>query len=602
MKYCLSFIIIFCSVIYGNPGLANSPGEYNHTFVSYCQDQPFYFLNDVSPAIKLPGKIDLSFFKNQLVVFMYRFRLQVPDAIETAIDRSLMVWSSWLKDDFAEIIIPRLDLEGGHKLIIEYKEIDSEETKRFELPFYVYRFNPSTSSTDVRQTVPSIGKAAPERTTVRTGAVERPAAVIERTSTERGAENRNTAANRPSVATVKTVERSTTSEIDKLTVKSASIDVLPSVSAQQQVGPLTSREVNHTVNENNKEKSLPAAMENTAKTSDVTPFVESSAESDYYLLLIEAIEKNNPDLFRKSIINGAGSGLIGADGGNIFHLINDTIADAELISMLKNNGFPISEPDDYGNTPLHVAILSGNIDYAGMLINQGADLNVKNKLNLTPLHLAAILNDRETANSLMINGADINMKGNSGYTALHIASELNYISMAKDLLYMGSSNNIRTDQKLTPVEIARIQENYEMNKLIANKSSYSVNLSDSVSTGSSISRKYPEVYPKYDFILPFDNKFARKRHLNKIIQNLSIPLSVLGVTATMYLKSEADRYFSLSGIAETEEMARFYYDKTKKYDTFTYISGGISLISVYSFINSTIRKKTISKRMYKTFY
>ena len=75
----------------------------------------------------------------------------------------------------------------------------------------------------------------------------------------------------------------------------------------------------------------------------------------------------------------------------------------------------------------------------------------------------------------------------------------------------------------------------------------------------------------------------------------------LGTAGLAYFKSEANNYYSLYKIAETEEMAKDLYNKANRYDTYAYISGGISLASIYGFIHSGIRKKYISGEMRKKF-
>lgn len=604
MKYYLSFIIIFWALTFGIAGSVFSSERFNGNSEAYRQQEPFYFLNDVPPAIKLPGRIDLSFFKNRLVVFMYRYRLQIPNAIETAIDRSLIVWSPWLKDDFTELIVPRLDLEGGHKLVIEFKEINSDETKRFEMPFYVYRMNLSASATDVRQSEPEATKRTTStQTPVTSRSITNPAAEMNRAVSAPRTATEDQVVENVSAPDDKVIERSTP-EIDKLTLNPASVKIIPDSTGRKNETSNKQETVleDQPVNQGDQEQNPLASGKIFFEPAEMPLADKRGTGRDYNKLLVEAIENNNAELFRTAVQNGAGREIIGEDGGNIFHLMNDSVADDEVISYLKNDGMYMDEPDKYGNTPLHVAILSGNKEYASSLINQGAELNIKNRLDLTPLHLAAISDNRKSANDLMIKGAEINMQGNSGYTALHIASELNYISLAKDLLYMGAKHNIKTEQKLTPADIARIQNNYEMNKLIRKKGSYSVDLSKPELTSATMSRNYVKINPKYDFILTYDNQLAKKRHLNKVLQIISVPVFALSTSAVMYMKSEADKNYSLSKIAETEELARIYYNKTKKFDTYTYISGGISLISVYGIINSAIKKRSIERRMLKTFY
>ncbi len=240
--------------------------------------------------------------------------------------------------------------------------------------------------------------------------------------------------------------------------------------------------------------------------------------------------------------------------------------------------------------------------YARTLIDQGADLNVKNNLELSPLHLAVLLNNAEVVNELLKKGAEINLKGNTGYTPLHIASEMNYLEIAKDLIKEGAKTTIKTSQGLSPITIARIQNNNVMVKLMRKKDSILINLPGTTSSDYlSILNFNKNPYPEIDFNLPFDNDLAKRRQFMKVVRFISGSLLTLSAANTIFMKSKADNYYSLSKIAETEDIAKKYYDLTKQYDTYAYISGGISLVSLYGFIHSTLTGKSVSRKMHRPF-
>ena len=566
----------------------HSADKSNGTFIGgffLSQQEPFYFQKPVPPTVKLRGKIDLSFFRNQPVVSQYRFKLFIPDGGATAIERNLTNWSTWISFNFIEIVIPILDREGGYKLVIEFKTAKTSEISKFEKPFYVYRNNAMAGAV-VAGSTPSL-------------AVDKPAAkvdpVTDKTSTK-AAPATDKPAVKPAVITKNpTIETTpttkppttkTTPAAEKVTVEKVEINnkeiVLASIETKEDSSSITSTQAKNIANE---------------------PFVEPETvkETDYDMLLAEAIEKKDTALFRRSVQNGAGNGIKGEDGGNIFHLLDNTFADQEIVAVLTKNGISINETDNYGNSPLHTAMLSGNSEYARILINMGVNLNIKNLLELSPLHIAVFLDNEEMVGKMITEGAEIDLKGNSGYTPLHIASEMNNIVLAKTLLNLGANSRIKTNQKLTSKSIAKIQGNDEMNKLISKKGSYTVNQPKLVSTTGTTLVNSPKLSIKYDFILPYDKGLMKKRNSNKVIQALSIPIFVISTAGLTYFKSEANSYFSMSKIAETEEMAKDLYNKGNQYDTYAYISGGISLASIYGFIHSTIRKNHISFDMRKRF-
>jgi hypothetical protein len=203
--------------------------------------------------------------------------------------------------------------------------------------------------------------------------------------------------------------------------------------------------------------------------------------------------------------------------------------------------------------------------------------------------------------ALLNSGAEINIQGNTGYTALHIATELNNPGIVNYLLSKGANTGIKTNQGLSSKAIARIQKNDEILKLLTKKTLSSDDRLNQIQPGTiSIISSEPKRYPEIDFNLPYDKILAKKRQLNQFLQIVSIPVFIVTSSYAVHSKAQANHFYSLSKIAESEEVARIYYEKTTKFDRATYISGGISLVSAFEIIRSVMRKKSISAKMYKT--
>ena len=439
MKTCLFILVIILSTSLNNFNIAAKSEESILSEYFIYQEASFYFLKPVSPSIKLHDKIDLSFFRNQSVVSEYRYRLEIPAGGATVIDRNFTRWTPWISFDFIEFIIPMLDREGGYKLNIEYRSSKGGEILNFEKLFYVYRVNPGTYGEIANSETAAVSDKTVSKTTTTTDKqITKVQPVTSRTTS-----NITTAINLSS--------KRVTPVIDKIVIRTNSIAVL-SLNDLNLKGRLG----------NEKQPILQDArmivahktvsiFKNTSNESEKkTVPTEINNAKDYNHLIAESIERKDTTLFKKLVQSEAEIVLKGPEGGNIFHLMNDFISNDELITVLKSKGISINETDNNGNSPLHVAILSGESEYARSLINQGAELNIRNKLELSPLHLAAFLNDRQVTNILVLQGAEIDIKGNSGYTPLHIATELNNIHVARDLLYKGANTRIKTKQNLTP--------------------------------------------------------------------------------------------------------------------------------------------------------
>jgi len=518
MKYLLFLIMLFCGAVDLNAG---SIGYYDESSVRDIfilqQQTPFYFLSPVPPAKKLLERIDLSFFRNRMTVSLYRYRLQIPSGIETSVDRRLTVWSPWISDDLTEIKIPRLDLEGGYKLIIEYKPVESNETKVHETPFYVYFPNPAVLA--------SASPSAPA-----------PAVSSRQGEPVRTVENTQSGSGRAS------------STGSKVAVNPGAKDVTS--------------------------PSVPQKSEEQAEIQRRNDLAELNLEVN---IIPEVVTVNNPvDRPSDSVVMSPGE--------------PDSSTDT---------GVSISDRDEDGNTQLHMAITTGDNEYARWLIEKGTETNVLNNLGLSPLHVATLLDNRTVAADLIRAGAIIDMKGPSGYTALHIASEMNYSGIAADLVFNGANKGIKTEQGLTAVSISRIQGNVKLAKLISRRDSGMIDLVVKNGRTESPGILNERLFAGFD--LSYDNSMVRKMKFNRTVRIISAPLAAAAAASFIYFRTEAEQNLSLSRIAETEEMAKELYDKSLVCDRNSYISGGVSLISVYGFIQSTIRKKSITQKMRKTF-
>lgn len=554
------------------------------------QNPPFYFLNNIPASVKVFSGIDLSFFRDKSKVERYRFRLEIPEAGGTRIDRTLTRWSPWLKFDFTEVVIPVLDIEGGYRFIIEYEDSNTKELLRFERAFYVFRLIVGYSGDAVPQPVV---QNQSDKNQQPSSSGQKPAPKVTVSA------NSNSSVGEISRADVR---RNAVAVLAKLEIDPQEIEILKLVQKSTSQKPVIGNNI-----------SLAEVSEDT-EIEDASRFesgeeitTEINSPEDVWNTgsgnpLSEAMEKNDVELFKKSITEGSVSGLRGGEGGNIFHLLNDLYSDEEVLDKLIDIGISLDETDNNGNSPLHLAILTRQNNYAMLLINKGADLNLINKLGLSPLHIASILDNRAVAGALMINGADINIRGNTGYTPLHIAAELNYPGLAGDLIQMGANPRLKTHQGLNSKNIANIQKSRELSQIISGKSNnlYEDFESSSMQLTSYIGTKV--LSPKFEFILPYDEALVRKRQSSKIVKIISVPVLALGSTGFLLLKSRADFFYSSYLEAESIEIARRFYDKTIKFDTFSYVAGGVSVFSLYGIIHSMIRKKSIENRMFKVFY
>ncbi|UNU25030.1 ankyrin repeat domain-containing protein [Microcoleus vaginatus] len=162
----------------------------------------------------------------------------------------------------------------------------------------------------------------------------------------------------------------------------------------------------------------------------------------------------------------------------------------------------INAKDEYGNTPLHLAIQDARPEIVSFLIANGAQLNVKNSYGATPLHIAVSKNMQNINQLLLENGAEINIQDNNkttpldiavdrqledtvalmiskhpdvnseykyGRTLLHIAVDFKLKDVAKQLIAKGAFVNAKNNLLQTPLHLATTRGSQDIVELLIAK-------------------------------------------------------------------------------------------------------------------------------------
>jgi len=133
-------------------------------------------------------------------------------------------------------------------------------------------------------------------------------------------------------------------------------------------------------------------------------------------LLMEAIKKNDSEIVKLLINNGANVNINDSNGISAFNLAALRNRREILNELLKNDCVLVNQLDLNGNTPL-ISLLKPKrsqylVDIIEKLIKRGADINLKDHSGNTALTYAIQNKNLEVIKLLVTNGGDMNLKNN----------------------------------------------------------------------------------------------------------------------------------------------------------------------------------------------
>lgn len=98
-----------------------------------------------------------------------------------------------------------------------------------------------------------------------------------------------------------------------------------------------------------------------------------------------------------------------------------------------------------------------------------ADVNQVGIFGNTPLKVAVVWGDVEAVCSLLDAGADPNIRCEDGYTALHHAAAGNHVQIGRLLINKGARTDVQNVDGQTPYDLARLLGRREMQDFLAHE-------------------------------------------------------------------------------------------------------------------------------------
>lgn len=135
--------------------------------------------------------------------------------------------------------------------------------------------------------------------------------------------------------------------------------------------------------------------------------------------------------------------------------LHAAVNNEEILRLLLAAGANVNIKDDEGNTPLHLAV--GRMKITVFLSNAGADVSVKNNRDESALHWALERRSFDVIKILIEAGADVNEKSPVLHrTALHVAVEQNDAALIEYLLRRGACIDSTDVNYRTPLHYGAI--------------------------------------------------------------------------------------------------------------------------------------------------
>jgi ankyrin repeat protein len=173
-------------------------------------------------------------------------------------------------------------------------------------------------------------------------------------------------------------------------------------------------------------------------------------------------------LFQIFLSNGADPLTRYSDGTTLLHrAVAPGFGLARVAQQLLQHGVKVNEPDNIGNTALHVATHSRSC--IAVLLKHGADVNLINHEGVTPLLHATRTATRQQEPDLeqLVKLSGPRATDLTGKTALHLAAE-NGLEKTVRLFLQASADTTWTDaQERTPLHLAVLNQQWHIVPLLA---------------------------------------------------------------------------------------------------------------------------------------
>jgi ankyrin repeat protein len=112
----------------------------------------------------------------------------------------------------------------------------------------------------------------------------------------------------------------------------------------------------------------------------------------------------------------------------------------------------VNTPNNYGQTPLHLASTHDHASIVALLLKFGADMETRDGYKMTPLQCASgFIGSGKAAQLLLERGANFGVQNEDGQMPLHLASMHNHPNIVALLLKLGAPVDLKDSNDMTPL-------------------------------------------------------------------------------------------------------------------------------------------------------
>ena len=170
----------------------------------------------------------------------------------------------------------------------------------------------------------------------------------------------------------------------------------------------------------------------------------------------KAAKFNDVSTVRSLVSKGVNPNSLDAKGELMLNLAIKDKSEDVITFLLTNKTTDVDISNKFGETPLMIASIEGNLPLVKRLIQiQKAQIN---HIGWTPLHYACARGHLEVAQYLLANGAIVDALSPSNTTPLMMAVQSGNEALVKLLLDKGADLQVRNSQGFTAIDIALIYE------------------------------------------------------------------------------------------------------------------------------------------------